>query len=94
MPPLALTSRPRRCDRILAQSTAGTTVLLSVDGGQYYSLDEVGSRIWELSDGARTLGEIVAILTQEYGTEPARVEADALELLAEMAHENLVETLP
>jgi len=70
------------------------TVLLGLDGGQYYSLEEVGSRIWELSDGTRTIAEIAQSLAGEFSQPPADIERDAVELVTDLAHENLVETLP
>lgn len=94
MPAFSPCTRPRRGERILAQATAGMTVLLSLDGGQYYSLENVGSRIWELSDGSRTVADIAQVLASEYAQPPATIEADVLELLNDLAHEHLVEPLP
>src|ERR1700760_1677207 len=52
-------SRPRRRERVLPQTAAGTLVLLDLDGGQYYSLDEVSARVWELCDGEHGVEGIV-----------------------------------
>lgn len=65
-------------------------ILLDPSSGQYYTLNEVGSRIWELSDGARSVSEIVDIVCQEYDAPRERVEADAIELLEELAGEKLI----
>ena len=94
MPKVIPQHRLRRSERVIAQSTAGTTVLLSMDGGKYYSLDEVGSRVWELSDGSRTVAEIVALLGGEYEIQLETLERDVLELLTDLANENLVATVP
>jgi hypothetical protein len=91
---LTINNHVRRSDRVIAQSTAGTTVLLSMDGGKYYSLDEVGSRVWELSDGTRSIGETVAVLGGEYEVPRETLERDVLELLTDLRNENLVESLP
>lgn len=81
---------PRRSDRALAQEMAGSLVLLNPETGQYYRLDEVGARIWELCDGARSVSDIVGVLCDEYDAPPATVEADTRDLLAELAGERLV----
>ena len=57
-----LEGRVRRQDGILAQEAHGQTVLLRLEDGGYYALDDVGAMIWELCDGGRAVGEIVALL--------------------------------
>jgi hypothetical protein len=88
---IGLETRPRRKGSVIAQKAAGTLVLLSVDTGHYYSLGEVGGRVWELCDGVRNVAELVSIITQDYDASASTVEADVLELLADMADENLVD---
>ena len=48
-----LEGRVRRQDGVLAQEAHGQTVLLRLEDGGYYALDEVGAMIWELCDGGR-----------------------------------------
>ena len=43
------------------QSADAQTMLLDLDGGTYFALNEVGARVWELSDGSRTVAEIAAL---------------------------------
>ena len=93
MNPILPTSRLRRCPQIIAQTAAGATVLLSVDRGQYYSLEDVGTRAWELCDGSRTVGEMAALLAAEYAVAEHTVSADLVELLTELANEDLVEAV-
>ena len=88
---LTLESRPHRREGVLAQQVSGTLVLLSLDDGQYYSLDEVGIRAWELCDGSRSVAEIISILCQEYDAPAATIESDVLELLADLVNEKLVD---
>lgn len=83
-------THPKRKERILKQTAAGTVVLLTVDDGQYYALDGVGGRIWELCDGSRTVSEIAAILCDEYEATAETIEGDLHELLTDLANENLV----
>lgn len=83
-------SRPLRQVQVLMQETAGEALLLHLDSGQYYSLDEVGGRIWSLCDGSRTVREIATWLAEEYDQSPDVIEADVLELLQELADEQMV----
>lgn len=90
MKTVSLTTRPQRKEAILKQEAAGTVVLLDVDGGQYYALDEVGGRVWALCDGRRTVSEIVALVSQEYDAPAQTIARDLVELLTDLANENLV----
>lgn len=73
-----------------ATGEGGHTVLLDYAGGQYYGLDEVGTRIWELVREGSTLGAIVDRLEAEYDAPRDVLEADASALLAELAARRLV----
>src|SRR5690348_9445435 len=84
-------SRPRRRDDVLTQVAGDTVVLLTADTGEYYTLNEVGGRIWNLADGTRSVVEIAAIVADDYEESADVVEADALELLDELANERLIE---
>lgn len=49
-----------------------------------YTLNGVGSRIWELLDGGTTVEDIVSVLIQEYDVEVPQAEADVIEFLDQM----------
>jgi len=83
-------SRLRRRDRVLTQRAAGQWILLDLDGGQYYALDEVSGRIWDLCDGSRDVAALVEALCEDYEASPETVEADVLSFLGEMVEERLV----
>ena len=93
MKTLPLNSRFRRRERILNQQAEGTSLLVDLDDGRYYSLNPVGGEIWNLCDGERTAGDISAILQETYPAAADAIEDDLLELLAEMHREKLVEKL-
>jgi hypothetical protein len=85
-----LESRPRHQDQILTQRASDSQILLNLAGGEYYALDEVGSRVWELCDGTRTVGEVVVIVSGEYDAPADTIQADVLELLEDLLNEKLV----
>lgn len=83
-------SRPLRRDRVLTQTAAGTLVLLDLDGGEYYSLDEVSARVWELCDGRNAVGGIVEAISAEYEAPVETIYEDVLAFLEEMLDEKLL----
>jgi coenzyme PQQ biosynthesis protein PqqD len=85
--------RPKRRDRVLAEQVDGETVLLNLDSGMYFALNEVGARIWELCDGTRTVAEIVTSICEEYAAPEEVIRADVNELLSALSAEQLVAAL-
>jgi hypothetical protein len=83
-------SRPQRRSDVLAQTAGDTVILLTPDSGEYFTLNEVGGRIWELADGSRSVAEIVAVLVDEYEAPLDEIQADALDVLGELAEAGLV----
>jgi hypothetical protein len=81
---------PKSSGDVLVQKTVERVVLLDTRRGEYYTLDEVGARIWELCDGKRSRAEIVKQLTDEYDVEAAVLESDLDDLLGKLAKAKLI----
>jgi len=84
-------TRPRRKDEIIAQQASSIVLLLNMDDGSYYSLNEVGGRVWDLCDGTRTVEQVVSTLALEYDVPAQTLELDILELLDGLRSKNLIE---
>lgn len=82
--------QPVHVEEVIAQRAAGTLVLLHLESGQYYSLDEVGIRVWELCDGTHTISEIVSTISEEYSAAADQVKQDVVDLVEELSREHLV----
>jgi hypothetical protein len=74
-------SCPKRGNQVIAQKAAHELLLLNMEDGNYYSLNETGGRIWELCDGNRTVSQVVAALAAEYEVPYSTLEGDVIELL-------------
>lgn len=83
--------RPRRASHVVARRVDETFVLLNVRSGAYYTLDEVGGRIWELCDGTRSAGDIAELLAADYDAPLATLESDVLELVEELRREAMLD---
>jgi coenzyme PQQ synthesis protein D (PqqD) len=82
--------QPRRRERVLVEQVDDETVLLDLDSGSYFSLNEVGTRVWALCDGSREIDHIVAEIGAEYDADAATIRADVTELLQHFAAERLL----
>ena len=83
-------SRLRHRERVLVQRAAGTMVLLDLDGGSYFALDEVSARVWELCDGEHGVRAIVEAIGAEYEAPQETIYEDVLAFLEEMLDEDLL----
>jgi hypothetical protein len=84
-------SRPRRREGVLAQTTADTTIILDPESGAYFTLDEVGSFVWDLCDGTRTLEEIASAICSEYDVSEATARQDVTDLVGQLETERLLD---
>ena len=72
----------------------GEIVILDFSGGRYFSLDEIGTRIWKgLVDGA-TPREIATAIASEFAVDPERALADVTSLVDELIAKGLVAIRP
>ena len=55
-----------------------------------YSLNELGARIWELSDGRRPLAEVVDLLEAEYDAPRELILDDCRPLIASLTENDLL----
>lgn len=87
-------SRLRHRERVLTQRAGDSLVLLDVDGGEYFALDEVSGRVWDLCDGLRDVTAIIAAVGTEYDAPVETIRTDVQEFLQEMVDANLLVVVP
>jgi len=72
----------------------GEAVILHLESGQYYGLDPLGTRIWELIGVHPRPRDIAAVLLDEYDVDAERLDAELLDLLTRLAERNLIHVTP
>ena len=75
---------------VISQEVSGETVLLDLESENYFGLDEVGTRIWQLIKEKDDLQAIYNTLLDEYEVEESRLQADLEALLGEISKLGLV----
>ncbi|MGA9998767.1 MAG: PqqD family protein [Candidatus Acidiferrales bacterium] len=85
-----LQSYPQRKEQVIAQKTSSDFLLFDINDGNYYSLNEVGCRIWELSDGNHSIAQLIETLVAEYDAPAETLAKDALELLEKLRSGKLI----
>ncbi len=87
---MTVTKSPKTAWQIIE----GEAVLLSMDTKVLRGLNPVGSRIWELIDGQRSLEEITGVIVQEFEVAPGVAVQDVRAFVQELLDRGLVTRLP
>ena len=69
----------------------GEVVMLSVENSEYYGMDAVGSRIWQLLEKEISFKNLIETLQDEYDVSEEQCKADTLTFLEQLFEKKLVE---
>lgn len=75
---------------VISQEVSGETVLLDLESENYFGLDEVGTRIWQLIKETNNLKTIYDTLLSEYDVQEDRLQQDLDTLLSEISGLGLI----
>lgn len=75
---------------VISQEVSGETVLLDLESENYFGLDEVGTRIWQLIKETGDLQAVYDTLLEEYEVSGERLQQDLETLLTEISDLGLV----
>lgn len=88
-----LQSYPRRIEQVISQKSSSDFLLFNMQDGNYYALNEIGHRIWELCDGDHSVAQLADTLASEFDAPVEIITNDVMELLEELrTGELIVET--
>ncbi len=88
---ITLQSRLSRSPDVIAQEVSGEIVLLDLASEQYFGLNPVGARIWNLLPQCDDLAEVHARLCSEYNADPAQIQTDLLALAKSLVDAELAD---
>jgi hypothetical protein len=72
----------------------GEGVLLDLESGVYFGLDETGARLWQLLQAHGSLRQVCDAMLQEFEVEPARLQDDVLAFVGDLLRRKLVTLAP
>jgi hypothetical protein len=73
-----------KIEDVVASDIDDEKVMMSVEKGQYYGLDPIGSRVWELIEEPVKVSELIDTLFQKYDVDRETCERDVLAFLEEL----------
>lgn len=80
----------QRKSDLLFNEIDGEVVMLSIENSEYYGMDKVGSRIWELLEQPVSFKELVAKLMEEYDVPESQCSEDTLTFLKKLQDKKLI----
>lgn len=76
---------------VVSREVSGEMVLLDLASGEYFGLDTVGSRVWELlSSKAQSLRELCDLIEAEFDAPRAVIEGDMIALASDLEKRELI----
>lgn len=88
--PITLDTVVAQTDTVLSADLGGEIVMMSIEQGEYYGLDSVGSYIWELIAQPRAVSELCALLVEEFDVEQETCRDQVSEFLTGLNEEGLL----
>jgi hypothetical protein len=74
----------------LIRELGAESVLLHLDSGAYYGLNEVGTRVWQLIAEHGDIDRVKAAILSEYDVAPTQLTSDLDDLVAGLLEKRLL----
>src|SRR6056297_67631 len=84
-------STVKRNEEVFANEVDGEAVMMNIQTGKYYGLDEIGTRIWELMEEEIEVRKIIDELRKEFDVSEQQCKKDVLTLLDDLKSNQLIE---
>lgn len=88
---VSLNSLVRQGGDFISANMDGELVMMSIEKGNYYGLEGIGGRIWQLIEMPTKVSALCDTLQEEFDVGKSDCEADTLEFLNELAEQGLIE---
>jgi hypothetical protein len=79
-----------RSPSVLTAEVDGEVVMMSIQQGQYFGLDDIGSDIWKRIEPPCSFAALIDGLAVDYEADRATILADVHNLLLRMADQDVV----
>lgn len=76
--------------KVIFRELLGEAVVLNLGNEKYYSLDDIGTRVWNLLTGSATIHQAYQALLAEYDVEPDVLRKDLDDILDNLLENELI----
>lgn len=88
--PLSFASKVTAPDSVLIRELAGEAVLLDLDSGAYFGLDDVGTHMWGVLTTSPSIEAAYTALLEQYDVAPEVLEADLRAWIGQLVDQGLL----
>jgi hypothetical protein len=87
---IGATTMISRSPSVLTAEVDGEIVMMSIEQGRYFGLDDIGSDIWKRIEPPCSFGALIDGLAADYEADRATIATDVQNLLGLMAEQDVV----
>jgi hypothetical protein len=80
----------KRSDTAMARRVDDEIVILDIESGQFFAINDVGAFIWDLLEAEVTIEELADAVAAEYGVDTETASGDVDELVKQLVDADLV----
>jgi len=92
-PTLEPQMRVRRIDDVLDTEIDDQTVMMDIEQGRYFGLNETGSRIWDLLAEPTVIGDLSDQLAAQFGVPREQCQQQVIDFLGRMMSRGLIQVV-
>jgi len=85
-----LNTKIKRMDGIIETEVDGNKVLMSIENGKYYGLNEVATSIWKKTENTIAVENLINQLLEEYDVDNDKCTAQVFNYLKELEVNSLI----
>jgi hypothetical protein len=93
MSAITLDTNVVRADGLFSTDLDDETILMSIEQGAYYGMEQTARRTWDLLATPQKVSQLCTRIAEEYKVAPEVCTPDILVFLEELLHEGLIVTL-
>lgn len=84
----------QRSNKLVSSNMDGETVMMSIENGEYFGLNPVGSRMWELIENPIEVDALIELLLDEFDVSHEQCEIETMEFLNHLLDKKLLTIIP
>lgn len=89
---ITLDTTVSRADNIISSEIDGELVMMSIEHGSYYCMNDIASHIWDLIETPCRVGALVDTLMGEFEVDRATCETDVLNFFRNLQKSSVLNT--
>jgi len=87
---IRMNSKLVRDNDVIFSDMDGETVMMSIERGEYYGINPIGSRIWSLLETPRTVSALCDTLCPDYDVTPEQCAVDVQLFLIQLVDKGVI----